>query len=74
VADVSFLIPAMNALRDGPDGNPPLNMTRALIFNAAFIAGTTLFTIPFTGAQTRRKLDEQKARDAAAMQKDNIQM
>jgi len=65
--------PAMNALRDGPNGNPPLNMKRALIFNAAFISATTLLTIPFTGAQTRRKMDEQKAKDAAAMQMENVQ-
>lgn len=65
--------PAMNALRDGPDGNPPLNMKRALIFNAAFIAGTTLLTIPFTGAQTRRKIDEQKAKDASAIQMEDVQ-
>jgi len=66
--------PAMNALRDGPDGNPPLNMKRALIFNAAFITATSLLTIPFTGAQTRRKIDEQKAKDvSAAIQMENVQ-
>jgi FLVCR family MFS transporter 7 len=65
--------PAMNALRDGPNGNPPLNMRRALIFNAAFITGTTLLSIPFTGAQTRRKMDEQKAKDVAAIQMENVQ-
>ena len=63
----------MNTLRAGPDANPPLNMKRALIFNAAFISGTTLLSIPFTGAQTRRKLDEQKAKDAAALQKEDVQ-
>ena len=63
----------MNALRDGPNGDPPLNMKRALIFNAAFIAGTTLITIPFTGTQTRRKIDEQKAKDAATIQMENVQ-
>jgi len=66
---VSFCwVLVMNALRAGPDADPPLNMKRALIFNAAFIAGTALLSIPFTGAQTRRKLDEQKAKDAAAIQ------
>ena len=65
--------PVMNTLRAGPDANPPLNMKRALIFNAAFISGTTLLAIPFTGAQTRRKLDEQKAKDAAALHKEDVQ-
>jgi len=69
-----LIFTAMNALRDGPDGNPPLNMKRALIFNAAFITATSLLTIPFTGAQTRRKIDEQKAKDAsAAIQMENVQ-
>ena len=53
----------MNTRRAGPDTDPPLNMKRALIFNAAFISGTTLLSIPFTGAQTMRKLDEQKQKE-----------
>jgi len=64
----------MNTLRAGPDADPPLNMKRALIFNSAFISATTLLSIPFTGAQTRRKLDEQKAKDAAALQKEDVQI
>lgn len=61
----------MNALRDGPDGKPPLNMRRALIFNAVFIACTACLVYFFTGAQTRRKLDEQKAQEDRADSEDS---
>jgi MFS transporter, FLVCR family, MFS-domain-containing protein 7 len=52
----------MDALRAPATANPPLHMHNALIFNAAFIAATACLVIFFTGAQTRRKKDEEMAR------------
>ena len=52
----------MDALRAPQTADPPLHMRNALIFNAAFITVTALSVIFFTGAQTRRKKDEEMAR------------
>jgi len=52
----------MDALRAPSSADPPLNMRNALIFNAAFIAATACLVVFFTGAQTRRKKDEEMAR------------
>ncbi|EPQ57161.1 MFS general substrate transporter [Gloeophyllum trabeum ATCC 11539] len=48
------------ALRAGPDANPPLNMRRALIFNAAFVWGAVVFVVLFRGKQARRAMDEHR--------------
>jgi len=52
----------MDALRAPATADPPLNMRNALIFNASFIAATACLVVFFTGAQTRRKKDEEMAR------------
>jgi hypothetical protein len=64
---IAFIwILAEDALRAGPDGNPPLNMTRALIFNGSTIAAVALvFTIGFRGEQKRREKDIAKYQEAA---------
>jgi len=60
---VSFIwVIVMDALRAPATADPPLNMRNALIFNAAFIAATACLVFFFTGAQTRRKKDEEMAR------------
>jgi MFS transporter, FLVCR family, MFS-domain-containing protein 7 len=54
-----------DALRAGPDGNPPSNMTQALIFNGSTIAATALvFVIGFRGQQKRREKDIANLREA----------
>lgn len=64
---ISFIwILVEDALRAGPDGNPPLNMTQALIFNGSTIAATALvFVIGFRGQQKRREKDIAKLQEAA---------
>ncbi|KZT29060.1 MFS general substrate transporter [Neolentinus lepideus HHB14362 ss-1] len=52
------------ALRAGPNADPPLNMRKALIFNAAFICGFVVLTVVFRGKQARRQLDEQNIRES----------
>ena len=52
------------ALRAGPDANPPLNMRRAVIFQASVVSAAVAFIYAIEGKQTRRAQDEAK-RDAA---------
>ncbi|TFK54532.1 MFS general substrate transporter [Heliocybe sulcata] len=52
------------ALRAGPDADPPLNMRKALIFNAAFIWGFVVLVSIFRGKQARRQLDERKIQES----------
>ncbi|KIM22040.1 hypothetical protein M408DRAFT_333098 [Serendipita vermifera MAFF 305830] len=60
---VSFLwVLVMDALRAPETADPPKHMRNALIFNASFIAATACLVVFFTGAQTRRKKDEEMAR------------
>lgn len=55
----------MDALRRGPDADPPNNMGRALIFNGTTIAATaTVFLIGFRGQQKRREKDIAKLHEA----------
>ncbi|KAI0752170.1 major facilitator superfamily domain-containing protein [Fomes fomentarius] len=46
------------ALRAGPDANPPLNMHRAVIFQAALVTSAVVFVFGVEGKQTRRAQDE----------------
>ncbi|KAI0744766.1 MFS general substrate transporter [Earliella scabrosa] len=55
------------ALRAGPDADPPLNMHRAIIFQASLVASATVFIFAVEGKQTRRAQDEVK-RDELALQ------
>ena len=48
------------ALRAGPDGNPPYNMKRALIFNGVLSLVGGLSMTLLNGDQKRKRLDEQK--------------
>ncbi|RPD77008.1 MFS general substrate transporter [Lentinus tigrinus ALCF2SS1-7] len=52
------------ALRAGPDADPPLNMHRAVIFQASLVAAAVLLIFGAEGKQTRRTQDELK-RDQA---------
>ncbi|OSD03709.1 MFS general substrate transporter [Trametes coccinea BRFM310] len=49
-----------NALRAGPDANPPLNMRRAAIFQGVLVAVMILFVYLVEGKQTRRARDEER--------------
>jgi MFS transporter, FLVCR family, MFS-domain-containing protein 7 len=51
---------AQNALREGPDASPPLNMRRALIFNASFVVSVGSLVFLLRGKQVRKELDEEK--------------
>ncbi|CAG7846129.1 SubName: Full=Uncharacterized protein {ECO:0000313/EMBL:CCA66805.1} [Serendipita indica DSM 11827] len=54
-----------DALRAGPDANPPENMTQALIFNGSTIAATAfVFLLGFRGEQKRREMDIDKLKEA----------
>ncbi|KAK7461987.1 hypothetical protein VKT23_008419 [Stygiomarasmius scandens] len=50
-----------NALRAGPDADPPLNMHRALIFQGAFVMAVVFLVLLLQGKQTRKEMDEQNA-------------
>ena len=63
----------MDALRAPATADPPLHMRNALIFNASFIAATACLVIFFTGAQTRRKKDEEMAMISKAKVQDGQQ-
>lgn len=63
--DTLHAVPVEGALRAGPDANPPLNMHRAVIFQAALVASAVAFVYGVEGKQTRRAQDEVK-RDQAA--------
>jgi len=55
----------MDALRAGPNANPPSNMTQALIFHSSTIAATAvLFIVAFRGQQKRRAKDIAKLHEA----------
>ncbi|KAJ3570015.1 hypothetical protein NP233_g4678 [Leucocoprinus birnbaumii] len=60
---VVFIL-VQGALRASDDATPPLNMHRALIFNASFImvACSSIFLI--RGKQVRKRADEEKLREA----------
>ena len=59
--------PVEGALRAGPDASPPLNMHRAIVFQAAIVcsAVATIYTIE--GKQTRRVQDEARRRQMEAV-------
>jgi FLVCR family MFS transporter 7 len=63
LAGVVYLL-AQNALRAGPDANPPLNMHKALIFNGVFTIVCSSLVFLVKGKQARKELDEQKVQDA----------
>ncbi|KII92526.1 hypothetical protein PLICRDRAFT_155111 [Plicaturopsis crispa FD-325 SS-3] len=48
------------ALRAPASATPPLNMRKALIFNAAFVCGAASIVFFLRGHQTRRRRDEEK--------------
>ncbi|KAI0742681.1 MFS general substrate transporter [Daedaleopsis nitida] len=52
------------ALRAGPDANPPLNMHRAVIFQAALVTTAVASVYLVEGKQTRRSQDEDKRDEA----------
>jgi len=56
---INVLSKAQNALREGPDASPPLNMRRALIFNASFVLAVGSLVFFLRGKQVRKELDEQ---------------
>ncbi|KAG6831572.1 hypothetical protein H0H87_004791 [Tephrocybe sp. NHM501043] len=56
---VAFVL-AEGALRAGPDGVPPLNMHRALIFNGVIILASAFTVFALHGRQVRKERDEQK--------------
>ena len=58
------------ALRAGPDASPPLNMRRAVIFQASVVCAAVVFIYAIEGKQTRRAQDEAR-RDAAAAAEDH---
>lgn len=53
------------ALRAGPNADPPLNMHNAAIFQGVFVCVAVVTVVGLRGTQTRRKLDEQRAAEAA---------
>ncbi|KAJ3487930.1 hypothetical protein NLI96_g3218 [Meripilus lineatus] len=57
------------ALRAPDTANPPENMRRALIFQGAFICGTTVFVAALQGKQRRREMDELRMKEV--IQQDN---
>ncbi|KAI5890517.1 MFS general substrate transporter [Schizophyllum commune H4-8] len=52
-----------DALRAGPDADPPLNMHRATIFNGVFIFVTSALVLLLKGRQRRRQADETQGRE-----------
>jgi len=56
------MIVAMNALRDGPEADPPLGMKRALIFQGALAMSVSLLIFGLRGEQSRRRADESALR------------
>ncbi|KAK0461336.1 major facilitator superfamily domain-containing protein [Desarmillaria tabescens] len=54
----------MDALRAGPDAEPPLNMRRALIFNGAFVLAAASFVALLQGKQVRKDMDEIKLQES----------
>ncbi|KAI0920498.1 hypothetical protein AcV5_010215 [Taiwanofungus camphoratus] len=55
-----------NALRAGPDANPPYNMKRALVFQGALVCAAIAFIFLLEGRQIRREQDEQRLAEARA--------
>ncbi|KAG7088672.1 hypothetical protein E1B28_012644 [Marasmius oreades] len=55
---------AEDGLRASPDATPPLNMRRALIFQATFVIIAAVLTVCIRGKQKRKELDEKKAQEA----------
>lgn len=60
---IMFIL-VMDALRAGPDAEPPLNMRRALIFNGAFVLAAASFVILLQGRQVRKEMDEIKLQES----------
>ncbi|KAE9411182.1 MFS general substrate transporter [Gymnopus androsaceus JB14] len=58
---------AVDALRAGPNAEPPLNMRRGLIFNGAFVLASVLLVLLIKGEQVRKTLDEEKLAEARAV-------
>ena len=56
-----------DALRAGPDANPPLNMHRAFIFQGALVCGTVASSVALRGRQARREMDERVLMGDAAL-------
>ncbi|KAK2467889.1 hypothetical protein APHAL10511_000184 [Amanita phalloides] len=54
------------ALRASPNASPPLNMRRALIFNAAVATVAAFIALPMRGRQDRKRLDELKLKESAS--------
>jgi len=54
-----IFILSQDALRASTTASPPLNMHRAIIFNAILVFTISLFVVFLRGKQTRRELDEQ---------------
>ncbi|RXW22995.1 hypothetical protein EST38_g2878 [Candolleomyces aberdarensis] len=63
VVSIVFVL-SQQALRAGPDAQPPLNMKRALIFNGVFCMVAAATVLLLKGEQNRKKVDEEK-RDLA---------
>ncbi|KAF9263409.1 MFS general substrate transporter [Marasmius fiardii PR-910] len=57
-----------DALRASPNATPPLNMRRALIFQATFVILAAVLTMCIRGKQKRKELDERKAQEVANAQ------
>lgn len=53
---------AQSALRASSTGSPPLNMHRAIIFNAIFTTFAVLLVFGLEGRQARRERDEMVGR------------
>ena len=57
---LKLLSPGENALRAGPEADPPFNMHRAIIFEGAFALSVSALVFALEGKQRRRELDEQR--------------
>lgn len=55
---------SQQALRAGPDANPPLNLRRASIFHGAWVLTAAVSVFFIRGRQTRKELDEEKKNEA----------
>ncbi|KAI0668890.1 MFS general substrate transporter [Trametes maxima] len=54
-----------DALREGPNANPPLNMHRSAIFQGVLVTAVIVFVYLVEGKQTRRAQDEEMRRALA---------
>jgi len=51
---------SQQALRAGPDADPPLHLRRGSIFNGAWVLASALLVFLLHGKQVRKELDEEK--------------